>query len=265
MKRLIVILAVAVALGAFADGAPAPKKKISPEKLRETIRKVQAKKTGGIVRKEGSAKGTFVVVNAQRRVSESDLAPVAETLGQWMHVQAKVVSAEAGSVDAKAAKAAISKAGGVLGVAVVEGDGPTLLVAPEDGWALVDAAALAKDGADAKTLAARVRKEALRAFAFVSGGAYMARGEPLMRDVKSVKDLDAVASEQFGIDMVVHVRESAAFYGLTPWQQATYLKACEQGWAPAPTNEYQKAIWDKVHEMPTEPIKIKPEMKKVKE
>ena len=30
-------------------------------------------------------------------------------------------------------------------------------------------------------------------------------------------------------------------------------------------NEYQKAIWDKVHAMPTAPIKIKPETKKVKE
>ena len=43
---------------------------------------------------------------------------------------------------------------------------------------------------------------------------------------------------------------------------STYKKACEEGWAPNPTNEFQKAIWDKVHELPTEPIKIKPEEKK---
>jgi hypothetical protein len=50
--------------------------------------------------------------------------------------------------------------------------------------------------------------------------------------------------------------------GVLPAQRATYLKACEEGWAPAPTNDVQKAIWDKVHAMPTEPIKIKPETKK---
>ena len=42
----------------------------------------------------------------------------------------------------------------------------------------------------------------------------------------------------------------------------SYQDACEMGVAPAPTNDVQKAIWDKVHAMPTEPIKIKPEEKK---
>jgi len=45
--------------------------------------------------------------------------------------------------------------------------------------------------------------------------------------------------------------------GMSQEQRATYRHACEQGWAPAPTNDYQKAIWNEVHEMPTEPIKIK--------
>ena len=58
---------------------------------------------------------------------------------------------------------------------------------------------------------------------------------------------------------------SLPYYGITPWYQTTYHKAVEEGWAPAPTNEYQKAIWDKVHAMPTAPIKIKPETKKVRE
>ena len=41
-----------------------------------------------------------------------------------------------------------------------------------------------------------------------------------------------------------------------------YLVAVQEGWAPQPTNDVQKAIWDKVHALPTEPIKIKPEEKK---
>ena len=48
-----------------------------------------------------------------------------------------------------------------------------------------------------------------------------------------------------------------------PVMMVTYGRAVREGWAPAPTNEYQKAIWDKIHAMPTEPIKIKPETKKV--
>ena len=231
-----------------------PKKKISPEKLRETIRKVQTRKTGGMVRKAGSAKGEFVVLNAQRTVPAEAVAPVVGALDKSIRVQSKVVSAE--GVTAGNAKAEIAKAGGVLGVALVEGGGPSLLVAPEDGWAVVDVASLAKDCPDAATLAARVRKETLRAFAFVAGGAYLARGEPLMRDVRKPKDLDAADFENFGIEEIVHLRESVMSYGLVPWKQATYRVACQEGWAPQPTNEFQQAIWNEIRQLPSNPIKI---------
>ena len=39
----------------------------------------------------------------------------------------------------------------------------------------------------------------------------------------------------------------------------TYRDACQRGVAPEPANAEQKAIWDEVHAIPTEPIKIKPE------
>ncbi|MBR4617332.1 MAG: hypothetical protein IKO55_17115, partial [Kiritimatiellae bacterium] len=45
----------------------------------------------------------------------------------------------------------------------------------------------------------------------------------------------------------------------------TYYDACEEGWAPPPTNAVQKAIWDKVHQLPTKPLTIKRESAKRKE
>ena len=51
-------------------------------------------------------------------------------------------------------------------------------------------------------------------------------------------------------------------YGVNPEKIVSYRKACEEGWAPQPTNDFQKAVWDDVHAMPSEPIKIKPEEKK---
>ena len=42
----------------------------------------------------------------------------------------------------------------------------------------------------------------------------------------------------------------------------TYKEACEEGWAPAPTNEIQKAIWDKVRATPKNPMKIEFDPKK---
>lgn len=35
--------------------------------------------------------------------------------------------------------------------------------------------------------------------------------------------------------------------GIAPYVATTYRQACADGWAPAPTNEYQKAIWDSFH------------------
>ena len=247
-----------------ANSAQHAIKKISPEKLRETIRKVQMKRTGGIVRETRGMKGTFVVLNAQVKVPQPVLTPVIATIEMCMHVQSKIVHA-AKAPAFQEIQSAIKAAGGELGVVVMDNDWPTLTVMPENGYAVVDVGALSQDGPAPDILASRVRKEALRAFAFLTGAAYMARGEPLMRDIRTVKDLDAVPIERFGVETIAHVRESAPFYGLIPWRQATYKRACEEGWAPAPTNEYQKAIWDKVHEMPTAPIRILPETKKVLE
>jgi len=33
-------------------------------------------------------------------------------------------------------------------------------------------------------------------------------------------------------------------------------EACQEGWAPAPTNDIQKAIWNEVRQLPAKPIKI---------
>jgi hypothetical protein len=50
--------------------------------------------------------------------------------------------------------------------------------------------------------------------------------------------------------------------GVTPIRLVTYAKACKEGWAPQPTNDVQKAIWDKVHAMPATPMKIEFDPKK---
>jgi hypothetical protein len=48
--------------------------------------------------------------------------------------------------------------------------------------------------------------------------------------------------------------------GVTPAEMTTYRKACREGWAPAPTNDIQKAIWEQVkadkERGPTNPLKI---------
>ena len=83
----------------------------------------------------------------------------------------------------------------------------------------------------------------------------------------SVTSLSDIEASQEGIpyDKVISAQKFLKSRGYAPLIRAPYAKACREGWAPAPTNDIQKAIWDKVHAMPTAPIKIKPETKKVRE
>ena len=51
--------------------------------------------------------------------------------------------------------------------------------------------------------------------------------------------------------------EVAATRGIGMISFASYRTACQQGWAPAPTNDAQRTIWQEVHQIPDKPITIK--------
>ena len=91
----------------------------------------------------------------------------------------------------------------------------------------------------------------------------MARGAIVMRGtVRTAKELDAIPEESYGVDALMALRNGLPNYGVMPWHQTTYKRACREGWAPAPTNEFQKAIWEKTkadkERGPTNPITIPP-------
>ena len=140
---------------------------------------------------------------------------------------------------------------------------PALLLAPEEGWAVVNVAALSKGNPSADVLASRVRKELLRGFALAGGCTFMSRSQIVLRgDIRSPRDLDSIQEDSYGVEAIMTLEKTLPYYGVMPWKQSTYTKACKEGWAPAPTNEFQKAIWDKVHEPPATPMKIEFDPKK---
>jgi hypothetical protein len=144
-------------------------------------------------------------------------------------------------------------------------DAPRILVAPEEGWAAVNTEALAADGATGSNYNLRVTKEMWRALAIMLGASDSMFQPCLLAPVHSLADLDGLgcvvpSPEPFG-----KMARNAIALGCQRQYRATYKRACVEGWAPAPTNDVQKAIWEEVHRLPTEPIKIKPETKKVKE
>lgn len=214
--------------------------------------------SGGAVKKEGSARGKVLFLNTQKRVAQDALLRAVTEIENRLHPQTEIKSGN--PVELAGVGAAVRAAGAQLGVVIVDAPSgiPALLTAPEEGWAVVNVAKLDVDGVSPEVLASRTRKEILRAFGLVAGAAFMGLDANLLRaDIRIPKDLDLVKDEMYGIDACRAMRSNMPRTGVEPWKVATYKVACQEGWAPQPTNEFQKAIWDKVHQLPTNPLPLK--------
>ena len=78
-----------------------------------------------------------------------------------------------------------------------------------------------------------------------------------MQTVTKPEDLDKILNEGMAFDALGGIMNNLRTLGVTQPHKTTYRKACMEGWAPAPTNDYQKVIWEELHAKPTNPLKIK--------
>ena len=230
-------------------------KKIDRAKLQAAI----YKRTGGKLKVPGTQQGTLTYVNAQKK------APVG-----WLEQNAEVFAKNV-KVDIRVKDGVFSfpspKIEGNGTLYVIDDDSmPSILHAPEQKWCMVNVAPLAKGAGEKEAFfAARVQKQLTRGFSLLAGSQDSNYPESLLGCITSPAGLDKHADCRLPVDIMARFAPYLAGYGVRPYVLSTYKKACEEGWAPAPTNDVQKAIWDKVHAMPTAPLKIKPETKKVKE
>ena len=216
---------------------------------------------GGIIKVPNSQKGKIVVVNAQKKLSIDKLRAGMDEFAQMYKFKVEFVDG-APTTPEKASEDML-KVGADVAVFIQENPESkiSLLNAPEQRWTIVNASAVNADARNDVFAAARIRKELMRGFLCAAGTMNSQYPGSIMAAIKEPKDLDKML-EAAPVDAIQRAIESLKVYGVTPQEVSTYKKACEEGWAPNPTNEFQKAIWDKVHAMPTEPIKIKPEEKK---
>ena len=248
-----------------SDAARRPRRRRAPLTPQQ-----QMERFGGFV--EPAYRGRYVCfVNAQGRVPAEAIEWVAGQVRIALSLPARVVRPETplrGDNIAEAvrcAKAAGVDAGGMVSV-IDSTEAPTLLVAPDDGWAQVNVGALAKDNPSPAVLEARMKKEMWRAFIKMFGGGNSQNAMDVMRPIGSLADLDASETLVSSPEPFNSVLSEARARKITPVPRTTYKRACQEGWAPAPTNEFQKAIFDQVkadkERGPTNPITIPPPNKK---
>ena len=120
----------------------------------------------------------------------------------------------------------------------------SLVVLPSEQIAFVNVAPLATD--DVAVFNDRFHKELLRGLAYAFGMGNSATPDSILKPIKSVKELDSLQGKQLGADALMTSMRLAKDRGMFIMRTMPYKAAVYQGWAPAPTNDIQKAIWEKV-------------------
>lgn len=223
---------------------------------REKFAAAVYRQTGGRIARPETNKGKIVCVNCQSEVPEATLAEASTTFRPLVMLPLEI---ERGKFTWP--NPTIS---GNASLFVVDDESlPTLVSAPENRWAMVNIAPLRKGrGLEQAYFDARVKKEIVRGLALLAGAQNSTYPGSLMSCITDASQLDAFADSRLPVDVAKRFIPYIKGYSAIPAVEVTYKKACEEGWAPAPTNDVQKAIWDKVHALPTEPLKIRPETKK---
>ena len=278
MNRILITAAVAaLMITGFADqpkptaDATQPKADAAQQDAARKARNEQKMRyTGGRVEKPGVAKGWVALVDLQNQCPENELVRAGKRMRGYSDCHTTYVKgseALAKVAPLKLGEAALKETGANIAVILVASDElPPMMVAPEARWAIVNVNALKKnlpEGDLGKALFnGRCRKEAMRAFSIACGGS----GSQYIGTVVNAatpEELDKL-DEAIPLDNVLAYNNFLGKIGVKKRYVTTYRHACMEGWAPAPTNDYQKAVWDEFHTLPTKPMVIEPESKKSK-
>lgn len=241
-NKYLALAAIAVACGmVYAD-------EVKPVKLSYEERIAKA---GGEVIKPGTFTGKVAIVSQQEKLSASDCEAIASLLARETQCNIVCDNGENASITL---------------FLIDDPKEPVMLIAPEDHWGKLNMARIVDDlpgeRAKQKFFTPRARKMVIKALSLLMGGGSSQFPGNIM-NAATMKALDQ-CEESIPVDMVDNYVTYLKAVGVKPAEKTTYRKACKEGWAPAPTNEVQQAIWDKVHALPTEPLKIKPETTKQK-
>lgn len=217
---------------------------------------------GGMLELWPKDHGRFYFVNAQDAVKAEVLAAPVNVISSEFAFDVKLVKGTA--PDVRSAADELKKLGAKGAMWIVNDPRlPLSLCACEDGWAILNVAAIA---AEPDKLAVRCEKLLFRTFANIHGiGDSQMMPQCVMKTAVGLSGIDELVCREYSPEAIMKISSYMAQAGYRQCRRGSYYDACEEGWAPSPTNDVQKAIWDKVHQMPTKPIKIVPESKRRKE
>lgn len=211
--------------------------------------------TGGRIAREGTGTGRIVLLNDQTVLPASELAAVANDLAILLRLRIDVADGKFPGIGAAKDVLKAKQANAVVFV-VADKALPRSLVAYEDAWGVANVGILKP--AEKTISLSRMKKLVLRTLALTCGVGDPQSAGSTMWPVGADEELDGVwypdiPLPNFASPIVAHMKK----LGMEQMEVKTYFQACQAGWAPQPTNEVQKRVWDKVHTIPKNPMTIK--------
>ena len=260
MKKLIFsAIAVVLTLAGVAN-APARPRRTRPD--------AHSRPSGGMVEKPYA--GNFLrVMDAQSAIPHEKVADMVRRMRWATLLPFETVSGKAsGGIRelSEAAKVLLGeKRVGASMVIVDDASLPFRIFSDEGNWAILNVAFLKEDKPDTGKFEVRFEKMVWRALARALQVGSVTHMPSVLQPFGTLAELDGNAMMRPSPEGCNAFIDNSKRYGITTITISSYRDACHKGWAQPPTNDVQKAIWNEIHAMPTEPIKIKPEAKKVKE
>ena len=231
MKKLMMVIVAGLVCAAFAETNQV-KRTRTPGLNKRARYMARVAAEGGLI--QAPAKGKAVrIVTKSSKVPVADMKVIADEITRLMGFVVEVADSD------KPSKLAV---GCMIAVAEQGEKSPTLLIAPEDTWATVNVSRLMSDKPIDEVLKLRVKKEVWRAFGYVLGAANSMMQPCVMRPIYSLKDLDSNGTAIMSPDRLPSVQATSEYLGFARSRVVTYKTACAEGWAPAPTNDVQRAI-----------------------
>lgn len=208
-------------------------------------------RAGGEVVRPGTFTGKVAIISQQSKLPADDCEAVAKMLAEL--TQCNIVA----EADEKA----------TIRLYLIDAPNePVMLLAPEDHWGKLNLARMVDDlpgeRAKEKFFASRARKMIIKSLSLLMGGGSSQFPGNIM-NATTMRELDQ-CQESVPVDMVDNYTAYLKAIGVKPAEKTTYRKACREGWAPQPTNDVQRTIWNQVHQVPDKPITIEFDPKKDK-
>lgn len=250
-RSIFTIIVVVTSLAVYGD---AHRMKVvydnSPAAVAErraSIEKTIREEFGGKVIKPGSLKGKIAIVNTQKRVPGESLEKMLEIHRDLLSVSIELSSGEPLGMSAAAERIKSLHASAAIFIVESKEIPATFLVSPDGLWSFVNVSSLAQDNPKPSVLNDRTAKTVARALGYTCGAGGSQYFGSVMSPMPTLGHIDLYKSQQLPMDSIMRMQPYLKSIGVTPAIEAYYSDACEEGWAPQPTNKWQQAIWDKTH------------------